>query len=73
MAEQESTRTAIAAPSVVNFLSAFAPTSEGLLLVTTLDGKQGKILLRYHNSREEDVVSLCNWLSQKYAEGFRLL
>lgn len=73
MAQQESQVTAIAQPQVVNFLSALAPTQEGLFMVTTLDGRKGKILLRYHASQAEPFERLCLWLIKTYGEGFRIL
>lgn len=72
MAEQEQQRTAYAEPRVVNLLSALAPTLEGLFMVTTLDGKQGKLLLRYHVSQSAAFEALCDYLQTTFPQGFRL-
>jgi hypothetical protein len=63
---------AYAAPAVVNLLSALAPTVEGLFLVTTLDGKKGKLLLRFQLSQQIAFEDLCNWLMQRYPGGFQI-
>lgn len=72
MAEQELQRIAYAEPRVVNFLSALLPTHEGLYLVTTLDGKKGKLLLRYHASQAEHLRALCDWIAEYFPGAFRL-
>lgn len=72
MAEQEQQRVVYAEPRVVNFLSAMLPTLEGLYFVTTLDGKMGKLLLRFHASQAEQVSTLCDWLADYFPGGFHL-
>lgn len=63
---------AYASGRVINLFSALIPTLEGLLLVTVLDGREGRILIRYHDSQTAEVELLIKNICQNYPAEFRL-
>lgn len=52
-------------PKQISFLTALMPTLEGLFLLTVVDGKKGRALLRYHHATQEEIDQFLAYMQQK--------
>lgn len=50
----------------VNMLTSMMPTMEGLFIATVLDGKAGRVAIRYHKSVEDEIQAFIADLITRY-------
>lgn len=66
--EQEQQRVLKMARKRVNMLTSMMPTMEGLFIATVLDGKEGRVAIRYHNSVKDDIDAFIQDLLRRYPD-----
>ena len=57
---------------MVNFMTALAPTLDGLLLITVEDGGKGEIIIRFGPGAGDGVRDLVRYLERAHEGEFRL-
>jgi len=58
---------------LVNLMTSLMPTMEGLFLASVLNGRDGIILFRFHESVAEEMEAMSRWLCDFYGDECRIL
>ena len=56
---------------MLNLLTSMMPTTEGLLLVTVLNGREGLLMIRFHQSMAGDIAAFLNTMANNYPDEFK--